>query len=56
MIKTIRVAYTLVVDGLDADKRASIERAHELHAPKCPVYKTLEDSVDMTTSLSIVEG
>ena len=52
MIKTIRVAYRLILE--DESKKEEALRAHAVHHPYCPVYKTLEASVEMTTTLEFV--
>ena len=52
MIKRIRVAYTLELD--DPDKEEQAWRAHSVHPPNCPVYRTLESCVEMTTTLEIL--
>lgn len=52
VIKAIRVAYTLLLG--DADKEEDAWRAHSVHAPKCPVYKTLEGCVHITTTMEVV--
>lgn len=54
MIKAIRVAYRLQLE--DNSRMEDAERAHSVHHPKCPVYKTLEGKVHMTTTLEIVPG
>lgn len=54
MIKRIHVAYTLRVET-DAD-RDKIERAFEHHMPKCPVYRSIGGSIDITTSLELAIG
>lgn len=54
MLKRIHVAYRLVVDG-DAD-RAAIERAHEHHPNKCPVYRSIHPQIECATSLDLVEA
>jgi uncharacterized OsmC-like protein len=54
VIKAIRVAYTLVLK--DPDKEEEAWRAHSVHPPKCPVYKTLEGCIEMTTTMEIVSS
>ena len=46
VIRRIHVTYHLKAD--EAEKEA-IERVHDFHADKCPVYRTLKDSIDITT-------
>lgn len=54
VIKRVHVAYRLVVNA-DADRDA-IERAHEHHATKCPVYRSIHPQIQCSTSLELVEG
>jgi uncharacterized OsmC-like protein len=54
VIKRIRVRYRLVVDP-DTDLEA-VSRAFAHHMPKCPVYRSLQAAIDMTTDLEIVAG
>ena len=53
VIKRIHVRYELQVDA-DAG-RAKIDRAFEHHMPRCPVYRSLERAIEITTSLELVE-
>ena len=48
-IKRIRVRYRLV--GCPEDKREAAERAHNLHAGRCPVARSIGSSIDITTEL-----
>ena len=50
MIKKIRVHYTL--KGCPEDKRESAERAHSHHASRCPVAKSIEKAIEISTDLS----
>ncbi len=50
MIKRIHVRYTLT--GCAEGKREAAERAHGLHAAKCPVAKTIAGCVEVTTELA----
>lgn len=54
VLKRIHCRYELQA-APDAD-RARIERAFDLHMGKCPIYRSLERAIDMTTSLHITEG
>ena len=38
---------------LRGEQRATAERAHAVHADNCPVYRTIHDCVDITTSLEL---
>jgi uncharacterized OsmC-like protein len=50
IIKRIRVRYTLV--GCPDDKREAAERAHSLHASRCPVARSIEAAIPITTELA----
>jgi uncharacterized OsmC-like protein len=49
VIKRIRVRYTLT--GCPADKREAAERSHSFHASRCPVAKSLEKAIEISTEL-----
>ena len=49
VIKRVHVKYTLKVDS-------AIQRAFDLHANSCPVYRSIYTSIDITKELEIVEG
>ncbi len=54
MIKRIHVRYTLRVDpGVDHDK---IQRAFERYKPRCPVYRSISGSIEITDSLEVIEN
>jgi uncharacterized OsmC-like protein len=46
VIRRVHVIYTL---GAGEEHREVVERVHDFHADKCPVYRTLENSIDITT-------
>jgi len=48
-IKRIRVRYRLL--DCPGDKREAAERAHSLHASRCPVARSIGGSIDITTEL-----
>lgn len=50
VVKRIHVAYIL---ELERSQVEAAERAHAAHHPRCPVYKTLEGCVEMTTELNV---
>jgi uncharacterized OsmC-like protein len=52
VIRRIHVIYHL---KLDLAKREAAERAHGLHAKRCPVAQTIWDCVEITTSLELEE-
>ena len=51
VLRRIHVRYELHVDP-DADHDA-IERAFHRHMPKCPIYRSLNRAIDITTSLEL---
>lgn len=48
-IRSIHVKYRLDAGGADPDV---VRRAHEVHAGRCPVYRTLIGCIEITTELS----
>lgn len=50
MIKKIHVHYTL--QGCPDDKREAAERAHAHHASRCPVAKSIEKAIEISTALT----
>ena len=52
VIKKIRVRYTLA--GCPDDKREAAERSHAFHASRCPVAKSIEKAIEITTELQFV--
>jgi uncharacterized OsmC-like protein len=50
VIKRIRVHYLL--KGCPDDKREVAERAHSFHASRCPVAKSIEKAIEISTDLS----
>jgi uncharacterized OsmC-like protein len=50
VIKRIRVRYTLT--GCPDDKREAAERAHSFHASRCPVAKSIEKAIEISTELT----
>ena len=51
VLKRIHVTYTLEAPE---SQREVIERAHTHHARFCPVYRSLEAAIEITTELEIV--
>lgn len=49
VIKKISVRYTL--QGCPDDKREAALRAHAHHASRCPVAKSIEMSIEISTDL-----
>jgi uncharacterized OsmC-like protein len=50
VIKKIRVHYTL--RGVPEDKREAAERSHSFHASRCPVAKSIEKAIEISTDLA----
>jgi uncharacterized OsmC-like protein len=50
VIKRIRVRYTL--RGCPEEKREAAERSHSFHASRCPVAKSLEKAIEISTELN----
>jgi uncharacterized OsmC-like protein len=50
VIRKIRVRYTL--RGCPDDKREAAERAHSHHAARCPVAKSIEKAIEISTDLT----
>lgn len=53
IIKRIHVAYTLKTDPAN---RETAERVHGFHADYCPVARTIQGCVEISTSLELVDG
>ncbi len=55
VIKRIHVTYTLR-GAAEADEQTQdkIDRAHARHAEFCPVARSIRDSIDITTELTLV--
>ena len=51
VIKRIHVRYRLEADAADED---AARRSHEAHHAYCPVYRTVQACVAITTELEIV--
>ncbi|MCG8468184.1 MAG: OsmC family protein [Gemmatimonadetes bacterium] len=50
ILKRIHIRYTLKAG---AEHTEAIGRAFEVHPPKCPIYRSLEGSIDITTELAV---
>jgi uncharacterized OsmC-like protein len=50
VIKKISVRYSL--KGCPEDKREAAERAHSFHASRCPVAKSIDKAIEISTSLA----
>lgn len=54
VVKRIHVTYDLY--GVAEDRRDAAMRAHEHHAPHCPIARSISDAIDITTELRFVES
>ncbi len=52
-VDRIHVRYRLEL--ADPELADAARRAHELHHPKCPVYKTVSGCIRVTTELELIE-
>jgi len=50
VIKKIHVRYTL--RGCAEEKRDAAERAHSHHAARCPVARSIEKAIEISTDLT----
>ena len=53
VLKRIHVRYRLEASE---DQRETVERVHAFHARYCPVYRSIEGSIDVTTDFELVES
>lgn len=51
VIRRIHVTYHLKADE---ENRETVERVHGFHARKCPVYRSICDSIDITTEIELL--
>lgn len=51
MLRRIHVRYRL---RAGEEQRDAVERAHEHHRSRCPVYRSIGESVAITTDLELV--
>lgn len=52
VLKRIHVHYRLAAA---ADQLETVERVHGIHARYCPVYRSIEAAIDVTTDFELVE-
>lgn len=52
ILRRIHVTYKL---RAPAAQREVVERVHGMHARYCPVYRSLEGAIDITTGLELEE-
>ncbi len=50
VIRRIHVTYRLEAGE---EHRETIERVHGFHAEKCPVYRSIRSSIDITTEYTL---
>jgi len=50
VLKQIRVRYTL--SGCPDDKREAAERAHAHHVSRCPVARSIQGAIEISTALA----
>lgn len=55
VIRRIHVTYRLVVERLDGEIREKIDRCMEFHPKKCPVARSLEGAIDISTEIEVAE-
>jgi uncharacterized OsmC-like protein len=53
VIRRIHVAMRLVAEE---QARATVERVHGIYATSCPLYRTLHNSIQLTSSFDLVSG
>ena len=53
VLKRIHVHYRLEASS---EHRGTIERVHGFHARYCPVYRSIEAAIDVTTDFELVES
>ncbi len=53
VIKRIHVVYRIFLDGDLEDQQATIDRVHAIHHDNCPVYRSIQAAIDITTEYSL---
>ena len=56
MIRRIHVTYHLTVEHLDDEIREKVDRCMEFHPTKCPVARSIEAAIDISTEMELVES
>jgi len=51
VVREIHAKYRLEAAGAD---QAAVGRAYDMHAMRCPVYRTLHRCIEITTELEVV--
>ena len=52
VIRRIHVGMRLVAPS---DVRQTVDRVHALYAMRCPLYRTLHNAIDLSSSVELVE-
>jgi uncharacterized OsmC-like protein len=52
IVRRIHVTYHL--SGVEEEQKDTAERVHEFHARYCPVARSIEGSIEITTDLEYV--
>jgi len=52
VIRRIHVGMRLVASS---DVRQTVDRVHALYPPRCPLYRTLHNAIDLSSSVELVE-
>ena len=52
LVRRIHAAYHLRIED-DPAVRERAERAHQMHADRCPMARSICDAIDVTTSLQM---
>src|SRR5579862_945116 len=53
VVRRIHVAMRLVASE---DKREVVERTHAMYAMRCPLYRTLHNAIELTSSVQLVSA
>jgi uncharacterized OsmC-like protein len=56
VIRRIHVKYRLIVEHLDDEIREKVDRCMEFHPKKCPVARSIEAAIDLSTDMKLVEA
>ena len=56
VIRRIHVKYRLAVERMDDQTREKVDRCMEFHPRKCPVARSLEGAIDISTEMELVES
>ena len=53
VIRRIHVAFSLTILGAPEDVRETVERVHGLFAGRCPIYRSLQPAIQITSSYTL---